>query len=149
MYKLLPVLLFVGLIACKSSKKTEDTITQNNNSQVEIFKGEGRWVWVSSSFIARGMKEPKISNPETRGYKIVLEFRGNQIAIEKNGSEVAMVPYTIENQGEGFTIIQVEIPQDDFPFIISSGPIYIRGNQLIISGGYDDSGEDQTYKREE
>jgi hypothetical protein len=151
MNKILLSLLIVSSLGCKSSKETKsavETVEQQNIVQAETFVAEGRWGWVSSSFLTRGMKEPKVSTPETREYSIVLEFEADLISIEKNGEQVAKVPFTLEEHGDGIQIIRVEIPQDDFPFHIASGPVYLRGNELLISGGYNDAGENQTYKRE-
>lgn len=147
MNRLLAMLLFVGLVACKTSKNTKETIQQNDTLKAENFRGEGRWQWVSSSFITRGIKEPKVSTPETLGYTIVLEFKANVITIIKNGAEAAQVPYSILEKDLAITFLQVQIPQDDFPFYIASGPIYLIGDELKISGGYNDAGENQTYKR--
>ena len=36
--------------------------------------------------------------------------------------------------------MRVSIPQDDFPFYISSGPVYQKGDTLIIAGTYNDAG---------
>jgi hypothetical protein len=106
---------------------------------------EGRWQWVRSEFISRGMDGPKVSTPKSRKYKVELNVDSENIEIVKNKKSVASVPYLLYSQGEETQIIRVSIPQDDFPFYISSGPIYFRGDTLIIGGNYNDAGEDQFY----
>ena len=150
MKKIVSLCILISLLSCNASKNAKNNaeIETTHPTQTQNFKAEGRWVWVSSTFVTRGLKEPKISSPESRGYQIVIEFKENLIVIEKNGAVVAQVPYTLEQQSEYLQLIRVENPQDDFPFFIASGPVYINGNELIISGGYNDAGENQTYKRE-
>ena len=108
---------------------------------------KGKWQWIRSEFIARSLPEPKVSTPKSRKYEIQLEVLEKQIVIFKNGDSVAVVPYLFYKQAEDLEILRVSIPQDDFPFFISSGPVYFRGDTMIIGGTYNDAGEDQYYLR--
>lgn len=107
----------------------------------------GSWVWEESSFVARGLEEPKISNPESRGYSIQINVREAEIDIMKDGKFAATVPYKLLQMEENLAAIEVNIPQDSFPFFIASGPITISDTELLISGGYNDAGENQRYSR--
>ncbi len=127
-------------MGCGSQKNTANS----TNSTDKLL---GTYQWVSSKYMTRGMKEVKLSNPETRGYSIVLEIKKTEIDIIKNDKKVATVPYKIIFSTDNQPIIQVQIPQDDFSFYIASGPFVIEGDITTIIGTYNDAGEDQTYKR--
>lgn len=133
MNKLL-ILSFAGaiLMCCAATKQQEINI-------------QGNWKWVKSVFITRGMKGPKISYPESRGYTIDLKIGKKEIEIVKAGKSVATVPYLFYQEAGDLHVLRVSIPQDDFPFYISSGPVYQKGDTLIIAGTYNDAGEDQYY----
>ena len=108
---------------------------------------KGQWQWVKSEFIARGMSQPKVSTPKSRKYEVILDIREKEIEIIKNGDSVAVVPYLYYQQTEDLKVLRVSIPQDDFPFFISSGPVYFKADTMIIGGTYNDAGEDQYYIR--
>lgn len=107
----------------------------------------GQWQWVKSEFIARGMPQPKVSTPKSRKCEVILDIREKEIEIIKNGDSVAVVPYLFYKQAEDLDVLRVSIPQDDFPFYISSGPVYFKADTMIIGGTYNDAGEDQYYIR--
>jgi len=109
----------------------------------------GKWVWVNSSFITRGMPEAKVSTPESMGYSITLIFGKKSIEIIKNGVSVANLPYEIMEQENGAPILVPAAVADDFPFYVSSGPITFKKDELYISGSYNDAGENQTFKKAE
>ncbi len=145
-------MLLIGTAACGAKKETPkpEPVTTEETEKAMIIEQtnlEGKWQWVSSSFVTRGMKEPNVSSPETRGYNVVLEFFENEIEIIIDGSPLARVPYRLAGNEVETQMLWVDIPSDDFPFYIASGPVYIRDGELYISGGYNDAGENQTYKR--
>ena len=133
MNRLMILILSATLLLCCASAKQQEINVQ------------GHWTWVKSIFITRGMKGPKISNPKSRGYTVELNIGPKEIEIIKDDKSVATVPYLIYQQAEELQVMRVSIPQDDFPFYISSGPVYQKGDTLIIAGTYNDAGEDQYY----
>lgn len=133
MNRLVILILTAALLFCCASAKQQEVNVQ------------GHWQWVKSVFITRGMKGPKVSNPQSRGYSIELKIGEKEIEIFKNEKSVATVPYLLYKQAGDLEVMRVSIPQDDFPFFISSGPIYQEGDTLIIAGAYNDAGEDQYY----
>ncbi len=128
------VITAVMLLCCASANQAEPTLI-------------GRWSWVKSKFITRGMPQAKISTPKSRGYVVDLVIGLKEIEIVKDEKSVATVPYLLYQQGEELHVLRVSIPQDDFPFYISSGPVYFKSDTLIIAGTYNDAGEDQYFVR--
>lgn len=109
----------------------------------------GSWTWVNSSFITRGMPEAKVSSPQSVGYSITLTISKKTIEILKNGVSVAKMPYELIEQENGAPLLMPATVTDDAPFFVASGPIHFKDDELYISGGYNDAGENQTYKKAE
>jgi hypothetical protein len=126
--------------------KLENNNTSNRNNI------QGKWKWVESSFMTRGMKEPKVSTPETAGHEIMLEFKDTTVDVYRNGKVMETYQYEIKKMSPDnqlFLDLKIQNPNSlpDFGFRLSSGPCDLKNGMLEITGGYNDAGENQKYKR--
>ncbi len=107
----------------------------------------GKWKWIKSVFVTRGMKEPVISKPKSRKDDIFLYINQKEIVVMNNGDSVAVAPYLFYHQTDDLDVLRVSNLKEENSFYISSGPVYLTGDTMIIGGGYNDAGSDQYYLR--
>ena len=141
--KYLFILLSLSFMACPKLKN--DSISNQNNIQ-------GKWKWIESSFMTRGMSEPRISTPKTAGHTIILEFKDATVDVYRNGKVMASYQYEIKKMSPDnqlFLNLKIQNPNSlaEFEFRLSSGPCNFKNGMLEITGGYNDAGENQKYKR--
>ena len=113
----------------------------------------GKWRWVSSSFMTRGMSKPKITTPESVGYSMTAHFKNDgELDILHKENISWTYNYQLQDMNtpvEELLVLKMK-PQASMPdpsaFVdIASGPLYIKGDTLHITGGYNDAGENQLY----
>jgi hypothetical protein len=106
---------------------------------------EGNWIWKESSFVSRGLKEPVVKTPATAGYQVELEISSTRIKLLINSTLSGEFEYHISRNENEYPVLEVDMAEDISGFLIASGPITFEGNQMIISGGYNDVGETQIF----
>ncbi|MCH2083971.1 MAG: hypothetical protein MK226_16365 [Saprospiraceae bacterium] len=141
--KCLFILLSFLLMACPKIENKKD---YHQNSI------QGKWKWVESSFLTRGMREAKISTPESTGYDIILEFKDTTVSVYQNKKLINTYQYEIKKMSPDHQIfLELNIQRSGklvlTEFKLSSGPYEIKNGILEITGGYNDAGENQKYKR--
>ncbi|MBK8968800.1 MAG: hypothetical protein IPM36_19445 [Lewinellaceae bacterium] len=108
----------------------------------------GRWIWVESSFITRGMQQPSISTPASTSIAMEVEFlNGQNLNLYHNNTLVNSQAYELW-QTPGNPDYILELGTRTLQPNLEEGPIYITGDSILyIAGGYNDAGAGQTWRR--
>ncbi len=144
-YYLLFLLPILGFSTTQNSCAPKSEVLLTNVSKEDLL---GKWQWVLSRRESR-MTGTTETTPEDLGMTMQIEFTGyNQLHVYHDGQLVATNTYELTNPGtDQQTLLKVNKGDAQVEPNCESGPLYLQGKKLTISGGFNDAGSNQIFEK--
>ena len=148
MIKLFTCLLVIAFAAAVQPASAQDSGNPSKAISDAIKTLNGSWEWKESRFASRGVK-PSVKNPESTGQHVVVTFKpDNTVLVFRNKELLGTYLFTLTKPQDEYLKIAFSADKNGkVPEYLQEGPLSFSGNELTIAGGYNDAGENVTFRK--
>ncbi|GJM33364.1 MAG: hypothetical protein DHS20C18_23650 [Saprospiraceae bacterium] len=144
-YFLLLSFSILGFTSSQNSCTPKEQAVITNVTKEDLL---GKWQWVLSRQERRGSGTTE-TTPGDLGKTMQIEFLGDEkLQVFHDGKMVTSNTYELTGvDTDNQTMLRVETTDPDINPNCESGPLYLQGKRLTISGGFNDAGSTQIFEK--